>query len=29
MVVGWWSVGGGDGELLMATRKTVPTVALC
>ena len=25
----WWSVGGDDGELLMAARKTVPTVALC
>ena len=27
---GWWSVEGGDDEgLLMAARKTVPTVALC
>ena len=26
----WWSVEGGDDvELLMAARKTVPTVALC
>ena len=26
----WWSVEGGDAEgMLMAARKTVPTVALC
>ena len=26
----WWSVEGGDAEgMMMAARKTVPTVALC
>ena len=25
----WWSVGGDDEGLLMAARKTIPTVALC
>ena len=24
----WWSIGGDDGELLVAARKTVPTVAV-
>ena len=30
MVCSWWSVeSGDDGELLMAARKTVQTVAVC